>query len=465
MFLNPDENNNIALDRYEAMLKSNRVVFFDSNEFENIIHHYLDNGQLNKAKRAVSMGLSQHPSSISLKLFNIEILIFDDQLDKAEEVLDILQELEPENDEIYIQKAAICSKRDEHPQAIGLLKFALSCSQEPADIHSLLGMEYLFIDDFENAKKHFTECLLLDPDDYSSLYNTINCFNFLNQADEAVEFLSKYLDVNPYCEIAWHQLGKQYKNQKELVKALAAFDFAIISDDTFVGAYIEKGKILEKLERFQDAIENYMVTLELEDPTSYALLHIGICFEKLNDITKALFYYKKAVHEDPLLDKGWIAITEFYLKQKKYEKALYNINKAIDIDSENVDYWRHSAIINNRLLNYEEAEISYRKTLELGDVSLNIWLNRADVLYHAGQPEAAIICLNQALELYPKNSEINFRLAGIFFEAKNDIKAEYHFIEAFENEPEFFLIIEELFPDVAKLNKVKELIVTLSKNK
>ena len=75
MFLNPDENNNIALNKYEAMLKSNRVVFFDSTDFEKIIHHYLDHGQLNKAKKAVSMGLSQHPSSINLKLFNVENLV------------------------------------------------------------------------------------------------------------------------------------------------------------------------------------------------------------------------------------------------------------------------------------------------------------------------------------------------------------------------------------------------------
>ncbi len=463
MFLNPDENNNIALNRYEAMLKSNRVVFFDSNEFENIIHHYLDNGQLNKAKRAVSMSLSQHPSSISLKLFNVEILIFDDELDKAEEILNTLQNIEPENEEIYIQKASICSKRDEHKEAVGLLKFALSFSQEPADIHSLLGMEYLFMDDFEHAKKHFQECLFMDPDDYSSLYNTINCFNFLEQPEEAIEFLTKYLDLNPYCEIAWHQLGKQYKTQKDLKKALAAFDFAIISDDLFVGAYIEKGKILERLGRFEDAIENYSITLELEDPTSYALLHTGLCFEKLGNTEKALFYYKKTVHEDPLLDKGWIAITEFYLKQKDYDKALYYINKAIDIDSENVAYWKHSAKVNNRLLNYEEAEVGYRKTLELGSCELDNWLDRSDALLQLGEADAAIICLDQALEMYPDNSEITYRLAGIYFNKKEDTTAENYLKNALTKEPEFFLIIEELFPKVANLKKVKDLYATFGK--
>ena len=463
MFLNPEENNNIALDRYEAMLKSNRVVFFDSTDFEKIIHHYLDNGQIIKAKKAVSMGLSQHPTSINLKLFDVEILVFEDELDKAEKILNKLQNLEPENEEIYIQRASISSKQNEHNKAIDLLKFALNFSHEPADIHSLLGMEYLFIDDFENAKKHFTECLFLDPDDYSSLYNTINCFNFLEQTEEAIEFLSKYLDVNPYCEIAWHQLGKQYKSQKELKKALAAFDFAIISDDRFVGAYIEKGKILERLQRYEDAIENYIITLGLEDPTSYALLHIGKCFEKLDNKEKALYYYEKTVHEDPLLDKGWIAITKFYISQKNHIKALYYINKAIDIDTENVEYWKHFAQLNFRLKNYEEAEIGYRKTLELGDCNLDVWLNRSDVLLLLEEPDAAIVTLEQALEMYPDSSEITYRLAGIFYNKKEDTTAEKHLKKALTEEPEFFLIIEELFPKVARLQKVKQLQSTFKK--
>ena len=48
-------------------------------------------------------------------------------------------------------------------------------------------------------------------------------------------------------------LKKEY--QKE---ALSAFDFAIISDDTFTGAYIEKGKLLESMGRINEAIDNYL---------------------------------------------------------------------------------------------------------------------------------------------------------------------------------------------------------------
>ena len=89
-----------------------------------------------------------------------------------------------------------------------------------------------------------------------------------------------------------------------------------------IGAYLEKGKVLEKLKKYQEAIESYTVTLGLDDPTSFALLRIGKCYEKLKKPELALQFFNKCVEEDPLLDNGWIAITDFYKRNKDYQKAL-----------------------------------------------------------------------------------------------------------------------------------------------
>ena len=320
------EENNFPLTRFESMLKTNDVLFFDSDEFENIVNHYLENGKIALAKKAVKLGLDQHPSSSNLKLFKIEILIFENKLDEADHLLAELYELEPQNEEVYIQKANIFSKRDDHKMAIEVLETALELTDADADIYSLIGMEYLFMDDFQNAKYSFMKCLEVDEDDYSALYNVIYCFDFLEQHEEAIDYLNMFLDKNPYCEVAWHQVGKQYFDLKNYTKALAAYDFAIISDDTFIGAYFEKGKVLEKLGRYNEAIENYQITLGLDDPTSFAYLRMGKCYQKLHCDDLAIEFFLKTVKEDPLLDKGWIAITDFYTKKMDYQNALYYLS-------------------------------------------------------------------------------------------------------------------------------------------
>eukprot|EP01013_Petalomonas_cantuscygni_P045279 TRINITY_DN9869_c0_g1_i1.p1 TRINITY_DN9869_c0_g1~~TRINITY_DN9869_c0_g1_i1.p1 ORF type:complete len:466 (+),score=4.37 TRINITY_DN9869_c0_g1_i1:304-1701(+) len=452
------EEDNFPLTRFESMLKTNDVLFFDSDDFENIVNHYLENGKIALAKKAVKLGLDQHPSSSNLKLFKIEILIFENKLEEADRLLAELYELEPQNEEVYIQKANIYSKQDDHTKAIELLETALELTNADADIYSLIGMEYLFMDDFQNAKFNFMKCLEVDEDDYSALYNVIYCFDFLEQHEEAIDYLNMFLDKNPYCEVAWHQVGKQYFDLKKYKKALAAYDFAIISDDTFIGAYFEKGKVLEKLGRYNEAIENYQITLGLDDPTSFAYLRMGKCYQKLHCDDLAITYFLKTVKEDPLLDKGWIAITDYYTKKMDYQNALYYINKAINIDGDNVLYWKRYAKINNRLKFYEEAERGYSKTLELGNYELETWLTRCDILINLGELEAAITNLFEALEFYPESVQIEFRLAGLFFTQGQDDKGHFHLENALRLEPDYDIILEELFPFVfAKRSVVQKI--------
>lgn len=464
MELSPsDESEKYSLTKFESMLKTNNVFFFDSNEFESIIHHYLEIGKVSLAKKAINLGLDQHPSSINLKLFRVEILIFENDFNSAEKLLNSLFELEPNNEELYIQKANIYSKKDQHQKAIDTFKEALKIADDCSEIHSLIGMEYLFLNQYEEAKTHFIKCVDLDVEDYSSLYNIIYCFEFLNQTKQAIKYLNWYLDQNPYCEVAWHQLGKQYLEEKELQKALTAFDFAVISDDTFIGAYLEKAKVLERLNRHEEAIEQYTITMAIEGTTAYTFLKIACCYEQLKIDDLALKFYNKAIEEDPAFDKGWMGISLFYFSRKDFLKSLFYINKAIDIDSENVDYWNFYSKINERLNYFEEAERGYKKTLELGELALETWLSRGDILIKLGEFEAAKYNFIQALEHHPKSEELEFRISGICFKLNQTETAYTHLLTALHFNAEHVFILEELFPEIYAQKEVLHFIKSYNK--
>ncbi|MDG4716340.1 tetratricopeptide repeat protein [Winogradskyella marincola] len=460
------EDENYPLLRFESMLKTNDILFFDSNEFENIIHHYLENGKIALAKRAIKLGLEQHPTSINLRLFQVEILVIENKFNEADEILDTLHDIEPSNEEIYIQKANVLSKQDEHEKAINTLLIAIDISSTPeddSDLYALVGMEYLFLDQFENAVIYFKKCLESDSSDYSALHNIVYCYDFLDQNEEAISYLNNFLDSNPYCEVAWHQLGRQYFAVKDYHKANAAFDFAIISDDTFVGAYIEKGKVLEKLEQYEEAIVNYKITLALEDPTSFALLRIGHCYEKIGKDDLAIQFFNKTIEDDALLDKGWIAITKFYMKRLNYNKALKYIKNAVNIDGENVLYWKLYATINKRLNFLEEAEVGYKKTLELGNYELETWIDRSDILIALGEYEASIYNLLQAAEFYPDNPEIEYRLGGLYFTTQKTQEGHFHLKNALRLNADYSFIVSELFPLLIERPMVKAIISEVKK--
>lgn len=445
------------------MLKTNNIYFFDLVEFEEIIVHYLDVGKTSLAKKAIKLGLEQHPESIDLRLLMVELHLIENEVDKASVLLKKIELSSPNNDEVFIQKATIDSKKGFHKEAILNLEKALTFTDDKIDVWSLMGMEYLYLDDFRNARINFANCIEADYEDYSALYNIVYCFDMQKEHEEAINYLNSYIDKNPYCEVAWHQLGRQYFVLENYKEALIAFDYAVLIDESFLGGYLEKAKTLEQLGNYQDAIDNYLITIELDDPTAYVYIRIGECYEKLEKLEAAVSNYKKAVHEDPLLDKGWILLTNLYFEQEHYQKAAYYLAKALKIDEDNALYWRRYAEINLKLSFFEEAVIGFNSCLKLGDTSPEIYIGLTDVLSFLGEFNDALKVLLEAQKLHKNFAEIEYRLVGLFFILNKEKYALTHLIKGMKIDYEYHMILNELYPSVYDNVAVQKLLTNYKK--
>jgi len=448
MHLDPNESEQIMLNRFEFMLKTNDVFFFDSEEFEIIINHYLDNGKMSLAKKAIRIGLEQHPSSASLKLYLVEVYVIEDKLKQAEELLDEIYELEKSNEEVYIQKANIHSRKNEHQKAISLLKIALDISLDKSEIWSIIGIEYLFMENYEKALENFKYCVNDDLDNQSALHNVIYCYDVLGQHKEAISFLLGYLDKRPYSDVAWQSIGKQYFILKNYNKALEAYDFAIICDDTFVGAYLEKGRVLEKLGFYKKAIECYTLTLRLEDPTTFALIRAGKCYEKLGDLKLAEQFYLQCIEQDSLLEKAWVALIDLYTLQKDYPTAIHHIKKAIKIDTTSFKLWSRYASLSKKILDYGNAIRAYRKCIEISEYSLKYWIKLVDLLLKTARWQDAKTVLENANRMFPNTPDIQYRLAGVYYKTFDSLNGKSFLLKALQQNPKSVNILKRKFPYV-----------------
>lgn len=325
----------ISIEKFESMLKTNEVYFFDSEEFVGIINHYFESGKDNLAYQAIKLGLTQHPGSFDLKLLKAEHLINEDKTDEANLLLNELYHLEPTHEQLFLLKATMFSKNLQFKKAVQMLRIALKYTDDEAEILFLIGMEFMYQEEYDEAEKYFRAVLAIDSDDNQVLNNLIFCYEIQEQHGIAEEFLLEYIEQNPYSEVAWFQLGKQYYAQKKYKDALKAFDYALVIDDAFVGAYIEKGKTFEKLRKHEDAIHNYTITLKLEDPSSYIYYKIAKCYERIHLFDKAVIFHKKAIHEEPQFEKSWLALIKLFIKMNQFQDALFVVENAIEIDEHN----------------------------------------------------------------------------------------------------------------------------------
>lgn len=449
----------MPISRFESMLKTNEIHFFDATEFEEIGQHYIDTANLQMAKKAIEVGLSQHPESTDLTLLLVEYYILTNTFDEARVLLDNVLILEPYNEYAYQHLAMVQSKSNEHQQAIETLKKGLSCTRRNTnhyEFHSLLAMEYLYLDEYFMAKEYFVKCLEEEVTDNHSLYNIIYCFESLNDTDGAIVYMNSFLDKDPYNEVAWHQLGRQYLAKKMYEQAITAFDFAIICDDTFIGAYLELGKALEHLGRYNEAINHYEITLNIDDPTAFALLRIGACHLKLGNDALGVTFLEKAIHEDPLLDKGWIALCEYHMNNNAYAKVLKHVKKAVKIDNTNVNYWQLYANANKALGFWKEAHEAYEQMVSLGNYEVQTWLDWASVLVHLQEYEKGIRIIRQGIEFHPENSQLHYMLAGFYMMMAKANEASYFLKNAYAINPNELEVFYETFPTSRTAHLVKD---------
>ncbi|MBL4568888.1 MAG: hypothetical protein JKY69_04295, partial [Flavobacteriaceae bacterium] len=177
----------------------------------------------------------------------------------------------------------------------------------------------------------------------------------------------------------------------------------------------------------------------------------------------AIKYYKKAVHEDPLLDKGWLLLTNLYQQENDHQKALYYIAKALHIDESNSLYWRKYAEINLKLNLFEETVKAFHKCIDLNDVSIEIYIGLADVLLFLGEFKDALDVLIKAKNTYKQFAEIEYRLCGLFMMTHKEQLSLMHLKNGLAIDSEYREIVKELYPTVFDHAQVQKIIANYLK--
>ena len=416
--------------KFEDMLKTNTNYYFDSTEFINITHHYIDSANFSLAEKAISMGLQQHPSNIDLMLLNSELLIFNSNYDDAYKILDFVEEIDPINKEVYLQKATIYSKNNLGKKAIEILKKALEFSDDKYEIWNMIGMEFLLLEEHKSAIPFFEKCINNDYDDYQSLYNLIFCYENVNRDKDSIIILNNILEKRPYSKIAWHQLGKIYAKLNMNSQAISAFDFAIISDDEFTSGYIEKGKVLEKEKKYNQAIENYKISIQLNEPNSFVIYRIAICYIKLDNYKIGIKYLKKSIRIDATNESAWIELVDIYLNNDNLRQASYLIGKARSSNQESNRIIKKSFEINYKMGLFTKAIKNIESLIELGDLKWSNWKNLLNCSVNTKNWDKTLKVALKAKKIFPKKTYIDYLISGCLIKLGKKNEAIYFFQSA-----------------------------------
>ncbi len=443
------------VNRFERMLQENAEFFFDVQEFEALSDYYFDSGKLNKALRVVEIAENQHPYCASFLVKKAQYFTASDQLDEAQNELEKLESLSPGSFDLFMARAALQSKQGNHKQAIAFFKEALRNSDFPEDVWPLIAIEYQMLGNYELSCKYLKLTLEENPNDEIAIYNIALCFDLLEKTVEGISYFKRFTDREPYSEIAWYHLAILYAKNKDFDEALRAIDYALLIDETFMAAYYEKARMLERTFRYQEAADTYLASFEFDGPTGFSYYKIALCYLKMHKPKKARSYFTKAIHEDADLDEAFYELALLNDEEGEKQEAIFNIKKAMELDPDNWDYLFTSAEIHKRSGLLDEAEVIYQKLIEDGYLDPEVFIDYAELLFDLCEFEEGMEILYKGVQLNPDSADMQYRLSGYLYTLQESDEANIYFEKALKIDPDRRMFFFELFPKLRQNPAIK----------
>lgn len=407
------------IKHYEEAHKKGQSGYFDVEDLEFIIEHYLQLGELQRAENALQFALKLHPDSSYLHCKKARIYTNLGQFDEALELIEKYQEVG--NPAHIFTKAEILLKTDHRVDAIILFR-ELVDNYSDDDLTEIcldiVTMLHVF-QDYHNSDYFIQKGLEKEPANLDLLVEYAVSLEQLGEIEKAISVYNLILDIDPYKASAWFCLGLLHFNLEHYREALEAFDFniAINPEDTI--AWLQKGHCHFNLEDYVPSIKSYKKYLADYPEDSMVTAFLGECYENCEAFDLALTYFLQAAQLNLENADAWLGAAICMVENNDFTKALDYIKRAIDSNPNSAENYSVLGEIMDKTNLVEEAKMAYLHSLELDPKQADTWKELGDLYMQSGEFSEAVMSYEKAFALDTTLDKLTLLMSMAYYGAKD----------------------------------------------
>ncbi|PKY23170.1 hypothetical protein RhiirB3_437302 [Rhizophagus irregularis] len=302
----------------------------------------------------------------------------------------------------------------------------------------------------EIGEKHYekAECLCKEfinffPKSYSLRCILAYIYRCLGNYEQAHLCLDEAIKLNEKNSIAWYIRGEIYFKENKYERAMMSLDYSKIREPNINKQYIILGKIYlfesennyKESENYRNkAIENFEIALQ-NDPNNY------LCLKNC-----AYIYEKQEIYLNTLEMLGKLLIIntkdslilcyygEILNKLRSYNESIKYFTKANEIDPENVHILIEKAITYCILKKYDEALLDLNRVIQLDSFNSIAYYCKV-LIYYATEDINVIVAFKKYAEL--------------------DSKMRYHHLNNITDKNNFTYINNNIITEINGIYKIK----------
>ena len=363
-----------------------------------------------------------------------------------------------------------------------------------------LGDSYLELRKYTAALESYAMYIEYGGEKFDRYFNRAYCNYNMCKLDEALHDYTKVIKTENNAYGAYNNRGLIYKDKGELGLAIDDFTKAIdIKGDAL--HYSNRAECYMSLEEYNKAVSDYTKAIKLEPNNKEFYSKRATCYEYLDNFDNAYSDYTELIKFDKkhYVDRAGfcyefkrydLAIKDYSIEIKhnynnfdnedlseccysmradcyeeldKYEEAIEDYNKAIELNPDWWDLYSNRADCYKKHEQYEEALEDYSKAIELSpDLSL-LYRDRADCYKELEQYEEAISGYSEAIKIKP-DSDYSYQKRGQCYQKLEQYsKAIKDFTKAIEIDSDWYGYYRDRADCYKELEKYEEAISDYSK--
>ncbi|MDB9348060.1 tetratricopeptide repeat protein, partial [Nodularia spumigena] len=221
---------------------------------------------------------------------------------------------------------------------------------------------------------------------------------------EAIAAFEQAVKTNPNFLAAWLSLSVSHQKFNQFQQALVAIETAIQKQPKNPNLYNEKWGILYDLKRYVEAEAAINEAIKLS-PRAAFYTNRGLNYSEQKKWELALADYTKAIQINPEAALPYNNRGILYSEQKKWELALADYNQALQINPEYADAYNNRGILYSDQKKWELALADFTKAIQINPEYAQAYYNRAILYSEQKKWELALADYNQALQINPEYAD------------------------------------------------------------
>ena len=233
----------------------------------------------------------------------------------------------------------------------------------------------------------------------------------------------------------------------EIVEALAGWSYQLTGERPVLdfstykldaGELLTAGASLATLERFNEALNCYNRSLEINPDVSNCWLNKGLSLSHLERHSEAIESFEQAISLDPDDFIAWRSKAYSLIELGRYQEAVDCVDRTLELNPADDEAWSRRGRALYSLERYEEAISACDRALASNQHNCDAWTYKLEALGELDGWEGTLPLYDQALEFFPERSDLWKGKGRAFNELKRYEEALPYLDRAIEICPEHY---------------------------